>query len=62
MRKMFAKLRKLIVKGFMGFTFIVFALSACALDSDHWVSALTVCGMSFAILVMYAIANGAMEW
>jgi hypothetical protein len=58
------KIRRLIVKGFIGFDFLVFVMSICALDSDYWKSAVAVFLMSFAILVMFAIANGAMggDW
>ena len=61
MRKIGRKIMKLITKGFIGFTFVGFMLSASALDSENWISAFAVCITSFAILAMYGIAIGAMR-
>lgn len=51
--------KNIILKGFMNMVCIIFMLSAMALDSEHWVSALVVCATSFAILMMYGWVNGA---
>lgn len=53
--------KNIILKGIIGMLFIVFVVSGCALDSDYWVEALAVCGISFAFLMLFAIANGAMN-
>jgi uncharacterized membrane protein (GlpM family) len=57
-------LKNIILKGVMGTAFTILLLSGAALDSDYWMEALAVFMVSFAILAMFAIANGAMggDW
>ena len=62
MRKVFRTIRTIITKGWIGLNFILFAMSICGLDSDHWKAMLAICAISFANLAIWAIANGAMEW
>ena len=52
-------IRKMLVKGFIGMNFVLFLLSASALDSDNWMAPAAICIITFANLVMFAIANGA---
>jgi hypothetical protein len=61
MRKVLRKVKTILVKGFIGLNFILFMLSACGLDNDHWMAMLAICMVSFANLAMFAIANGAMR-
>ncbi len=61
MRK-FRSFKNMILKGIMGMAFVVFMVSGSALDSNYWMEALAVCIVSFAILALFAIANGAMNW
>ena len=56
------KIKNMILKTIAGMSFVTFMVAGSALDSNYWVQALAVCIVSFAILALFAIANGAMNW
>lgn len=56
------KYKNKILKTIVGMAFVTFMLAGSALDSDYWMEAFAVCIVSFAILALFAIANGAMNW
>ena len=54
-------IRKMLVKGFIGLNFVLFLLSASALDSENIMVPAAICFITFANLAMFAIAYGAMR-
>lgn len=61
MRKIARMIENIIAKGFVGLNFVLFILSLASFDSDNVMTVSAICIVSFAILVMFAIANGAMR-
>ena len=55
------KFKNMVIKAIVSMLFIIFLVSGSALDSNYWMEALAILLVSFAIITMFAIANGAMR-
>lgn len=60
MKKRTKKIKNTILKIYASTLAIIWAFSACSLDSENYLLPLAVCVISFALLSLFAYANGAM--